>query len=84
MKYIRTKDNIVSAMQTVRKADIVDYGDSVEELCDAFVHGKMVFKTLEECLDYAPLGGNIYGHIWVNDSLIKVAKLNKKGELELL
>lgn len=64
--------------------DIIKQADNIEELCDVFVHGTMVFKTLEECIDYAPFGGKIYGSIWVDGNLIKVAKMNDKGELELL
>ena len=68
----------------VQQNNILKKTDTIEELCDEFIHGQMIFRTLNECLDYAPLGGKIYGAIWTEKGLIYVAKMNDKGELELL
>ena len=73
--------------------------DTIEELCDEFVviseHQKKphtIFKI--ELEDYIRLFTSkeksadkiiaIYGSIWVEGDLHKVAKMNDKGELELL
>lgn len=75
---------------------IVDVADTIEKLCDEFVviyNENKKFKKpftsfysdiisvlhehdLSEC--------KIYGAIWTNKGLIYVAKMNDKGELELL
>ena len=66
---------------------IIKQADTIEELCDEFV-----------CVDercghrIALLSGNIpqgvklytYGAIWTDKGLIYVAKMNEKGELELI
>lgn len=70
--------------------------DTIAELCDMFVllnkdNGRhkvcypqdiglnmSIFKGL------GAVNQELYGEIWVNDELRKVAKLNDKGELELL
>jgi hypothetical protein len=63
--------------------------DTIEELCDEFV---VVNNT---CFNMPQLLGtkidkdyykheDVYGAIWTNKGLIYVAKMNEKGELELL
>ena len=64
--------------------------DTIEDLCDEFVcvlnektHWLSPFKTFEiakEQDNYTDL----YGAIWTSKGLIYVAKMNEKGELELL
>ena len=68
--------------------NILKQADTIEELCDEFVYNKMIFKTLKEVLDYVPISAltnnQIRGAIWTDKGLIYVAKMNDKGELELL
>lgn len=71
---------------------IIDQADTIEELCDGFViidednepnikqgrdidHCRRIW-AINKCL--------IYGAIWTDKGLIYVAKMNDKGELELL
>lgn len=100
MKYIRTKDGRIikhphpnTEIFTFRY-EILKTADTIKELCDEFAatHGhtgsyvhyaKSVFKqaTIEDFLEQ---DFEIYGAIWTNKGLIYVAKMNNKGELELL
>lgn len=68
--------------------EIIKQADTIEELCDEFV---AVHKTLNKtyCIRNVPFkkqdeNFNIYGAIWTDKGLIYVAKMNEKGELELL
>lgn len=68
---------------------IIKQADTIEELCDEFVsvYGKYQdhWDNLEECLRLCWDGpAEIYGAIWTDRGLIYVAKMNEKGELELL
>lgn len=61
--------------------------DTIEELCDEFVgidDGKphMLRFVPYACAQY--WNGGVYGAIWTNKGLIYVAKMNSKGEMELL
>lgn len=69
--------------------------DTIEELCDEFIaynhkaslDVKDVFSIKEElnyALDYMEEGYTIYGAVWTDKGLIYVAKMNEKGDLELL
>lgn len=74
---------------------IIAQADTIEELCDEFV---VVYKNnepyLTQHLSYTEMekynaeinknGGELYGAIWTDKGLIYVAKMNDKGELELL
>ena len=68
------------------------YADTIEELCDEFVIADVehkcwerVFKpALELVLKDYEKPYEVYGAIWTNKGLIYVAKMNEKGELELL
>ena len=83
----------------VYKDEILKQADTIEELCDEFVIFGLFdvpyllpkwqlehYKTLEQ------FGGNVKSNkkyeikcaIWTDKGLIYVAKLNEKGELELL
>ena len=62
--------------------------DTIEELCDEFVAYHKTLK-LTYCIKKTPFeeqdeNFNIYGAIWTDKGLIYVAKMNEKGELELL
>ena len=68
--------------------EIVKQADTIEELCDEFVirgtRGLYLSIPLQECeLRNIPII-QIYGAIWTDTGLIYVAKMNEKGELELL
>lgn len=77
----------------IKRNDIIKQADTIEELCDEFViiddldngintlwHTK-VFSSQE----VRKMSKNeIYGSIWTDKGLIYVAKMNDKGELELL
>lgn len=98
MKYIRTKDRIISSLETVRTSDVVRKADTIEELIDRFVYDDDVFypNLSNGCLETYDYEGlevkvteekiqkGIYGAIWTDKGLIYVAKMNNKGELELL
>ena len=72
----------------IRTSAIVNQADTVEELCDEFVilgtrHISLgiPYATCEE--RNIPIT-KIRGAIWTDKGLIYVAKMNDKGELELL
>ena len=70
--------------------------DTIEELCDEFVAigtkdnyiARTIYnnfdKELFTNLKCKASGFEIYGAIWTDKGLIYVAKMNEKGELELL
>ena len=67
---------------------VINQADNIEELCDEFVikgtRGRYLGIPLQECeLRNIPIT-QIYGAIWTDNGLIYVAKMNEKGELELL
>ena len=73
----------------IHKLEILRKSQSIEELCDEFV---VVNNT---CFNTPQLLGTeidkdyykheeVYGAIWINKGLIYVAKMNDKGELELI
>lgn len=100
MKYIRTKDRILTCLDTntLKVGDLVGINepilaksDNIEKLCDQFVYvtnnGNHYVKNSHEAIHYfigeeRPI--SYYGAIWTNKGLIYVAKMNEKGELELL
>ena len=89
MKYIRTKDGIISSLKTVRTSDIIKKADTIEELCDEFVdiyeNEKPDISLLSDIIYFESYKSHIvYGAIWTDKGLIYVAKMNDEGELELL
>ena len=80
------------------ECDIIHEADTIEKLCDGVVlagidfiflnkeHTQFRFKGKDEWLDITEyeLKRGIYGAIWTDKGLIYVAKMNDKGELELL
>ena len=68
--------------------------DTIEELCDCFVAvGKKHYVwdkqhclglTLEQAQSYSTSDFEIYGAFWTDKGLIYVARMNKKGDWELL
>ena len=76
------------------KADILKQADTIEELCDEFVVYKntynydiwhsLISDDKKAVMIALKDGFEIYGAIWTDKGLIYVAKINEKGELELL
>ena len=71
----------------VFEKDILKQADTIEELCDEFIgvgkaneHDKLNGSSLKSYCNYV----DIYSAIWTDKGLIYVAKMNDKGELELL
>lgn len=89
---------VVGGNVLIRESEIVEQADTIEELCD-FIFFKYwstirkcyelkLYKSLKELYANEYITGNdkyfIYGAIWTDKGLIYVAKMNDKGELELL
>ena len=85
-------DNPLMFNNIILRENIDMEGDTIEELCDEFVYisnlrtwlsplktldGVYLFNKNETLID-------VYGAVWTERGLKYVAKLNKKGELELL
>lgn len=100
MKYVALKDGSIMTFyddadymqyDNVRK-NFLKEADTIEELCDEFVfvdfgiisNKEYHFKTLEESKKSNALYDRCYGAIWTSKGLIYVAKMNDKGELELI
>ena len=70
------------------KSDIIAQADSIEELCDEFVIVNrsihQTTKALNKIKEYFNPYDTFYGAIWTDKGLIYVAKMNSKGELELI
>jgi len=76
--------------------EILKQADTIDELCNEFVVIGIfenqigcccdTFEEAKEVKDYVELPQEqiIYGAIWTDKGLIYVAKMNDKGELELL
>lgn len=113
MKYIRTKngeihefleEGINNAIISTKGCVIMKYAitkqaDTIEELCDEFIHNNQLLNpyyidpkdteliAFRNRLEYEFKEKNhkeIYGAIWTDKGLIYVAKMNEKGEFELL
>ena len=75
----------------ILKKEVIKQSENIEELCDRFV---VIDKETKEVmsivtfLEYAKLWSyckyNIYGAVWCEWGLKYVAKMNDKGELELI
>ena len=75
----------------ILKKRVIKQSDTLEELCDRFVVMDKETKevmNIVSFLEYAKLWSyckyNIYGAIWTSKGLIFVARMNDKGELELI
>lgn len=82
---VGVNDMIFSTWYGNNRDNILKQADTIEELCDEFVCDNKVFHTFRGMLAYK-CNANIksYGAIWTDKGLVYVAKLNDKGELELL
>ena len=73
---------------------IIAQADTIEELCDCFVNVSNVAKSIRITGKYhlvepslkliKGMSGEQFGAIWTSAGLIYVAKMNDKGELELI
>ena len=73
---------------TSRYEKIIQESDTIEELCDEFVYYHHLLTTEEkqnkDYLNTLYMFNDVYGAIWTDKGLIYVAKMNEKGELELI
>ena len=109
-KYIKTKDGIYEVGELVEtrsaildklhtkyylKQNIIAKGNTIKELCDAFVFEmgaehticKLTFEQVRDNIFNCELEdmSRLYGAIWVDGKgLIYVAKMNKTGDLVLI
>lgn len=78
----------------IAKKDVIKQSDTIEELCDEFVFEMGLEHTICQ-LTFEQVRDNIlncelesmstlYGAIWTDKGLIYFARMNDKGELELL
>ena len=78
-------------MAIILRSQIIKQSDTIEELCDRYV---VIDKETKEVVNivtflaYAKLWSSckydIYGAVWTDKGLIYVAKMNDKGDLELI
>ena len=94
--YIRTKDGVYDGEKynadyilDYELGKIIDQSENLEELCDRFVAKTCditeywVEKKLECAKMYCGVE-TIYGAVWTSKGLIFVARMNDKGDLELI
>lgn len=78
-----------------KEKDIIKQADTIEELCDELIfdnvyHSRMTPSAMhtkenqEVIKNYLKQNITCYGAIWTDKGLIYVAKMNDKGDLELL
>ena len=98
MKYIRTKDTLASVEREedieLFKRVGQKVADTIKELCDEFVvigykiKDPFIFSkegiSIDDFWKHSPSDTIVYGAIWTEWGLKYVAKMNDKGELELL
>ena len=86
MKYIRTKDGKIFVADIYEPISTDKVADTIEELVDLYVcvesNGNHTILPSNQIISI--IGTIIYGAIWTDKGLIYVAKMNEKGELELL
>ena len=91
--YIRTKDGVYvlsEAYWAGNKDEILNQSENLEELCDEFVGVDNTCENGHQLLRAVPYkcanfwNGGVYGAVWCEFGLKYVAKLNSKGELELI
>ena len=85
----KDKQTGINMLMTLNETKRYKQADTIEELCDEFVLQGTTklgtrFDTLNEAKTYKVECDTLYGAIWTDKGLIYVAKMNDKGELELL
>ena len=86
----KNKKNIYSKSKC--QTTVNGSADTIEELCDEFVQeypqasgiGHLQTRGFNEAKSWNICDFKVYGAIWTDKGLIYVAKMNEKGELELL
>lgn len=93
-KYVIGYEDSVALV--VYKEDVINQADTIEELCDTYVfvgddkdgYGNPLLFNIKQdkvfIIKYYFESNVIYSAIWTDKGLIYVAKMNEKGELELL
>lgn len=78
-------------LKTIFFCDVLKHADTIEELCDEFVviHKELNGNHIIHRYNWLgksehKMGNEVYGAIWTECGLKYVAKMNEKGELELL
>ena len=86
--FVATIQDEQAKIMPINKTDfsILKQADNLEELCDVYVcvepNGNHTILPSNSIISI--IGTIIYGAIWTDKGLIYVAKINDKGELELL
>ena len=85
-----TKGNKIKLVKFVRKTTVIKQAETIAELVDEFVcvdnldNHTSVGTCYPKTFHMLRKGYQVYGAIWTDKGLIYVAKMNEKGELELL
>ena len=74
----------------INENQVIAQSENLEELCDEFVgvdktceNGHQLLRAIPyKCANF--WNGGVYGCIWTSKGLIYVAKMDDKGELELI
>ena len=81
---------------SIYKEDVIKQADTIKELCDVYVivgedkdtNGNPILWSIRQdipfFMKYYFNYNDIYAAIWTDKGLIYVAKMNEKGELELI
>lgn len=84
------KGYFVGDYGVILKEQVTKEAKSIEELCDEFVGVDKTCENGHQLLRAVPYkcakfwNGGVFGAIWTDKGLIYVAKMNDKGELELI
>ena len=87
---LKRKHYITTKGLAIKEDDIIKQSDTIEELCDEYVgvdntceNGHQFLRAIPyKCANF--WNGGVYGAVWCEFGLKYVAKLNSKGELELI
>lgn len=96
-KYLVKTNELIPEWNEAR--EVIKQADTIEELCDEFIcenslidsspikeNGRIIdrYSKLDNAIMLAKKDLIVYGAIWTDKGLIYRAKMNEKGELELL
>ena len=92
--YIISTSKTENTTDWVHEADVISKADTIEELCDEFIGYFEIFNRSyyfiyknsydELKRDVQTIQYSAYGAIWTDKGLIYVAKMNDKGDFELI
>ena len=86
-EYLWEDSTYVYKHEHINNKDIIKRADTIEELIDKFVCGQTILRSKEDAFIATGIEikiPTVYGAIWTTKGLIYVARMNDKGELELL